>query len=172
MRWIRGGPLVPFFALTYAVTWICFITVAAGRVPARTPPGALFVLLGAFAPSLVALWLTARVEGGTGVRALLGHAFQWQVAGRWYLFAVGYIPAVKLTVALVHRFATGAWPRFGTEPRYMIPLAIAVSTPFQAGEEIGWRGFALARLVRMRTLSLRSCRPRAARTPRDRDTLS
>jgi hypothetical protein len=26
----------------------------------------------------------------------------WRVGARWYLFAVGYIPAVKLSVALVH----------------------------------------------------------------------
>jgi len=105
------------------------------------------VLLGAFSPSLVALWLTARAEGSTGVRALLGRVLQWRVAVPWYLFAVGYIPVIKLTVALVHRVATGAWPRFGDEAWYVIPLAIAFSTPFQAGEEIGWRGYALPRLA-------------------------
>src|SRR5882672_8877153 len=38
-------------------------------------------------------------------------------------------------------------PRFGDEPWYLILGAIAVSTPFQAGEEIGWRGYALPRLA-------------------------
>jgi len=69
------------------------------------------------------------------------------VAAPWYLFAVGYTAAIKLAVALVHRVAIGAWPRFGNEPWYLIPAAILVSTPFQAGEEIGWRGYALPRLA-------------------------
>jgi len=69
------------------------------------------------------------------------------VAAGWYLFALAYIPAIKLTVALVHRLATGAWPRLGDEPWYGILAAIAFSTPFQAGEEIGWRGYALPRLA-------------------------
>jgi len=55
------------------------------------------------------------------------------VAARWYLFALAYIPAIKLTAALIHRLATGAWPRFGDDPWYFILGAIAVSTPFQAG---------------------------------------
>src|SRR6185295_648497 len=97
----------------------------------------LLLYLGTFAPSLVALGLTARAEGSPGVLALLGRAFKWQVETRWYVFAVAY----------VHRVGTGAWPRFGNEPWYLIPLAIAISTPVQAGEEIGWRGYALPRLA-------------------------
>jgi len=140
------GPLVKFFVLTYAVMWSCFIPVAAG-IPAYAPLGAVLLLLGTFAPSLVAVWLTARAEGDSGLGALLGGVLRWRVAARWYLFALAYIPAIKLTVALVHRLATGAWPRFGDEPWYGILAAIAFSTPFQAGEEIGWRGYALPRLA-------------------------
>jgi membrane protease YdiL (CAAX protease family) len=71
----------------------------------------------------------------------------WRVGAQWYLFAIGYTAAIKLAVALVLRVATGTWPRFGTEAWYIIPVAIAFSTPFQAGEEIGWRGYALPRLA-------------------------
>ena len=141
------GPLVRFFVLTYALMWACFITVAAAGIPVYAPLGGVLVLLGTFAPSLVALWLTARTEGEGGVRALLGGVLRWRVATRWYVFALAYIPAIKLTVALVHRLATGAWPRFGDEPWYAILAAISFSTPFQAGEEIGWRGYALPRLA-------------------------
>lgn len=147
MRRLPGGPLVTFFVLTYAVMWTFFITVAAAAIPARSPLGFLLLLLGTFAPSLVALWLTARAEGGTGVRTLLGRVVQGRVAAQWYLFAVAYIPAVKLTVALIQRVTTGEWPLFGDDPWYLILLAIAFSTPFQAGEEIGWRGYALPRLA-------------------------
>src|SRR6185436_9669250 len=93
--------------------------------------------------------LTARAEGGEGVRALLGRLFAWRVGVRWYVFAVGYIAAIKLAVALIHRALYGAWPRFGTETWYVIAAATVFSTVIggQAGEEIGWRGYALPRLA-------------------------
>jgi len=139
------GDLLKFFLLTFAVTWTCFITVAVA-IPAEKPLGYALVLLGAYAPSYVALSLTAWRERQQGVRVILRHVIQWQVATRWYLFAVFYIVAIKFTAALILRAGTGAWPRFGTTAWYVIPLAIAFSTPFQAGEEIGWRGYALPRL--------------------------
>ena len=147
---VRSTPeasLLIFFLLAYAVMWSCFITVAVVPIPAHKPLGQLLLLLGAFAPSLAALWLTARTEGGAGVGALLRGVIQWRVAALWYVFAVSYTVVIKLTVAVLHRVGTGAWPRFGTEPWYVIPLAIVFSTPFQAGEEIGWRGYALPRLA-------------------------
>ena len=139
------GDLLKFFLLTFAVTWTCFITVAVA-ILAEKPLGYTLVLVGAYAPSCVALSLTAWRERQQGVRAILRHVIQWQEAARWYLFAVFYIVAIKLTVALILRASTGTWARFGTTPWYVIPLAIALSTPFQAGEEIGWRGYALPRL--------------------------
>jgi membrane protease YdiL (CAAX protease family) len=107
----------------------------------------LLLYIGIFAPSFVALGLTARADGRAGALALLRRSLQWRVSARWYVFAAGYMAAIKLAVALVHRGATGAWPRFGNEAWYVIVVAIVISTPAQAGEEIGWRGYALPRLA-------------------------
>jgi uncharacterized protein len=142
-----ASSLLKFFLLTYAITWPCFI--AATALPVGTLR-AVLLMLGTFAPSLVALGLTARAEGGAGTRALLARVVEWRVSARWYAFALGYMATIKLTVALVHRVTTGGWPRFGDEAWYVIVAAIVISTPFQSGEEIGWRGYALPRLAATR----------------------
>ena len=138
--------LLSFLALSYAVTWAAFITVARW-VPAQTAAGYALVLFGAYTPGIVALFLTARAEGSRGVWALLRRIMVADVPVRLYIVAVTYIAVVKLTAAVLHRLVSGVWPPFGAESLALIPLAIAFSTPFQAGEEIGWRGFALPRLA-------------------------
>ncbi|HEY8203859.1 MAG TPA: CPBP family intramembrane glutamic endopeptidase [Pyrinomonadaceae bacterium] len=144
--------LLKFFSLTYIVSWILWIAAAAIlRVATPQPSGflalsGLLYLLGVFAPSLVALALTARADGRAGTLALLRATVKWSVGARWYVFAVAYMAAIKLAVALLLRIATGAWPAFGQEPLYLMAIAIPFSTPVQAGEEIGWRGYALPRL--------------------------
>ena len=145
-----GSSPLKFFLLTYAVTWTFFIAAAALSGSAANSPllagvRGTFFLVGTFAPAIVALSLSIRDEGNAS--ALLRRTVMWRVAARWYLFAVSYMAAIKLAVALVHRFATEAWPRFGDETWYIILVAIIVSTPIQAGEEIGWRGYALPRLA-------------------------
>jgi membrane protease YdiL (CAAX protease family) len=105
------------------------------------------ILLGAFAPALAALAVTFRAEGRSGVIALLRRITRWRVATKYYVFALGFMIALKLTAAMIYRASTSSWPRFDTSQWYLIPFAIAFSTPFQAGEEIGWRGYALPRLA-------------------------
>jgi membrane protease YdiL (CAAX protease family) len=141
------GALFPFFLLTYAVMWVCFFTVAFARVPANSPLGVFLLRLGAYSPSLVAILLAARAAGSAGVSNLVSGVFKWRVPSRYYVLAVAFYPAIKLTAAIIHRLTSGAWPRMGPESLLLIPLAIAFSTPFQAGEEIGWRGYALPRLA-------------------------
>ncbi len=140
-----GGSLPAFFLLTYALMWACFIPVAVA-IPANTPAGHVLLLLGAFSPSIMAVWLTLRAQGAAGVKRLLSRVVQWRAPVRYYLFAAGFMAAIKLMVAVIYRASTGAWPRFGNESWYVIILAMIFSTPFQAGEEIGWRGYALPRL--------------------------
>jgi uncharacterized protein len=144
-RPVPSCALLKFFLLTYAIMWACFFSVAA--MSPRAPGRGLLLLLGPFAPSLAALWLTARADGNQGIRALLRRILQWRVGARWYLFAIGYLAAIKLTVALLHRAITGSWPHFGRELPGVILVAIVISAPFQAGEEVGWRGYALPRLM-------------------------
>lgn len=140
------GILLKFFSLTYAVTWACWAVAAALSRGTLTGLEPLF-LLGVFAPSLVALALTAQAGGREGALALLRRMFGWDVGARWYVFAVGYMAAIKLAVAIVHRLAFGEWPRFGQQAWYILAAAIVISTWTQAGEEIGWRGYALPRLA-------------------------
>jgi CAAX protease family protein len=140
------GALAGFFGIAFAVMWVLFTTVAVA-VPAGTALGQALILAGAAAPAIAALAMTAVTDGRAGVRGLLARLFLRSTAARWYLFAVAYMAAVKLTVAILHRAILGAWPVFGGPPLLVIPLTIAMSTPFQAGEEIGWRGYALPRLA-------------------------
>ena len=146
-----GGPLVTFFLLTYLVTWVSWLAAWAISDGGFARSGLWMVpfYFGVFAPAFVAVGLTYRREGGSGVRALLGRLVQWEVGLRWYVFALTYFAAIKLAAALIHRLATGEWPRFGDEPLYIMLAATIGSTLLfgQLGEEVGWRGYALPRLA-------------------------
>jgi membrane protease YdiL (CAAX protease family) len=135
------GSLALFFVLAYAWMWACFIPVATQVVP--QPLRVPLTVIGVFGPALAALWVTARSSGREGVLRLLDRLLQGPVAVRWILFAVLYMAVLKLTAALLHRLALGSWPAFGRDSLMLIPVAILFSTPFQMGEELGWRGYAL-----------------------------
>jgi membrane protease YdiL (CAAX protease family) len=136
------GSVFVFFALTFSSTWILWALASHLAEPAA---GMVF-LLGVFAPGLIGLALTIRRNGMEGARALLHRIACWDVGARWYVFAIFYMPAIKLFAATIHRALTGAWPRFGTEPIVLMFSALLISTWVQAGEEVGWRGYALPRM--------------------------
>jgi membrane protease YdiL (CAAX protease family) len=129
------------------LAWVLWL--AAAALTSRGTWGAgrsLLFLPGTFAPAIVALWMTSR-SNSTGQRGqLLDRLVLWQVPARWYVFAASYMVVAKLSAAGVFRLAEGAWPVFGSTPLYLLILATALSAPAQAGEEIGWRGYARPRL--------------------------
>jgi uncharacterized protein len=144
----RASHLTAFFLLTFVITWTAWLASATwGTSAAFFSLGGPIFLLGVFAPAIVATGLTAWLDGRQGVVQLWARIGRWQVGARWYLVALAYLAAIKLTAALLHRVALGEWPVFGTTPWPLMLGAIFVSTWVQAGEEIGWRGYALPRLA-------------------------
>lgn len=145
----REVSLTTYFALTFLLAGLLWAGAAAVTAGASLSTGvrALFFLPGTFAPGIVAIWLTAHDHGPAGTSALLTRMFAWKVGARWYVFALGYIVLIKLLAATGHRAITGAWPAFGETPLYLLLAAAVFTAPFQAGEEIGWRGYALPRLA-------------------------
>lgn len=143
-----------FLVLTFGVTWTLWglvLRVGSAHEPSQVSPlfalGGPVFLIGVFAPGLVAVALTAWDEGGRAVGVLLGRVVRWRVGVRFYAFALLLIPLTKLTVAVVHRAVAGTWPQFGETHPLLLVLATVLSTVSQAGEEVGWRGYLLPRLM-------------------------
>ncbi len=145
----RRESVALYFALVFIAAWAWWLL--AGAITPADPmsQGArqLLFLPGTFAPGIVAIIITARARGRAGVGELLARLFIWRVDIRFYVFALAYMAGIKLAAAVAHRAVTGDWPAFGAEPVYFLFIAAVFSAPFQAGEEIGWRGYALPRLA-------------------------
>jgi len=83
-------PLVCFFVMAYAFTWIVISpwtlgTTGAGLLPVEVPAAATGLLLAAgilAGPTLAAILMTAATEGREGVRRLLGRLVLWREIGR------------------------------------------------------------------------------------------
>lgn len=146
----RTGPIV-YFGLTIAWTWLFWL----GMLPAfreaglDAPPWALAMLfVGAYGPSLMAVALAAREGGKTGVRALLAKFAIWRVGLRWYAVAL-FLPAVvSLGGALLFAARGGEIGGLDFDRAHLIPLALLIGSVFgPLAEELGWRGYALPRLL-------------------------
>lgn len=152
---MRRNPLVSYFVLTYAGSWLVWAPWwlarnGVGLLPYELPRAAIGLVnaAGLFAgPFLAAFLVTRVVDGRGGVRQLWRRI--WQVRAGWlpYLLALVAIPA-----AVALPFLLAGPERAGGTP--VVPIVIRglitwVAVFFLGGafaEEPGWRGFALPRL--------------------------
>jgi len=85
-------------------------------------------------------------ESLTGLAALLSRLVRWRFGVQWYLFVLLGIPALGLGAALLG----GQTPAFDLRHWYLLIPALLSQIyldPGPLGEEMGWRGYALPRLL-------------------------
>jgi membrane protease YdiL (CAAX protease family) len=135
-----------FFALAFAISWAVWIPTA--LVSDSSPSLALTLFpIGLFGPAFAALALMAFFEGRVGVRRLVAPVLKWRAGVRWYPIVVLGPAAIVWVAASLSTLLGTPTADFGSS---QIPLAIPAYVLFllveAAGEEIGWRGYALPRL--------------------------
>ncbi len=132
----RHRPIV-FFLLAYALSWAIYpmLTIAP-----------MLGLLALFGPAIAAILTGALAGGGAELTALFRRLGRWRVPLLWYAVAsclpllLG-LAAALLNVALGEPFPTQLAP-VGSINIILFFLVV--------GEEIGWRGYALPKLLENR----------------------
>ncbi len=144
-------PLAAFFAITFAITW--GLAAAFALFPRAleawsgplSPKNPLFVLA-VWAPSISALAVTTATAGWPGVKALLARVVRGHAgAGPWAFVLLG-VPALGVLAAILG----GVTPSPALAKPWVIAPILArrlFLDPGPLGEEPGWRGFALPRLL-------------------------
>ncbi|MFI9782833.1 CPBP family intramembrane glutamic endopeptidase [Kitasatospora sp. NPDC051984] len=150
--------LLPFLAISFAGAWLAMVPLwldGLRRTNAAqgTPPlAALCMILMMLVPALTAFGLTARHHGPRAAARILGlaRATPWRHELR--SVAVALTIPLGLTAAGLTLSTLAGWysPAHLPGPATLAPLALSalVSVPLYFGEELGWQGYLLPRLLR------------------------
>jgi uncharacterized protein len=153
-------PLVSFFFMAYAFSWIVWAPWVlgedgAGLLPiniSQTASGYLNATAILAGPTLSAFIMTATTEGREGVRQLLGRYVLWRVGLRWYVFALLGVPLIMLVGTMAYSMELPNLAALGG-PSYLLSYLVSFALVTLLGgpllEEGGWRGFALPRMERL-----------------------
>ncbi len=144
---VKQHPLVTFFLLAYAISWVGWPLYAAGVWPIP------FLATGPLIAALIVIPIT---QGRAGLRELGSRMIRWRVELKWYVVAIG-LPLAVLLVAVGLNVVLGAGAPslagVGSLSTILMVVAVRLINPLDGpmGEEPGWRGFALPGLQTSRS---------------------
>jgi uncharacterized protein len=150
---VKKHPLLTYFACVFTLTWgigaaVLFApSLLRGFLSGAALTNPLFYLA-VYSPALTSLALTTVVDGTAGFKQLLARLMPWRASALWYVVILIGFPVVGVSAGLV-TLPFGAshmhmpdWGRF-----YYSLIPALVIDPGPLGEELGWRGFALPRML-------------------------
>ena len=150
-----------FVVLTYALSWSIWIAgwLLAGKPMETGTSGTMMaaIFIGSFAPGLVAVILVARSGGPNAVKAWLGSFVRFRCGWQAYAAALLPFPIALLILSVVFGYvpipdaAGGDAPALFYLTIFPVSILNGVATVIMGagplGEEGGWRGYLLPRLL-------------------------
>jgi uncharacterized protein len=147
----RRHPLATFLLLAFGLTWLVWVPRAMasqGLLASEWP-----IVVGqawSWGPAVAALLAAAITGGRAAVRELGARLVRWRVGWPWYAVVLAGPAAFSLAVAGAYAALGGSWvaPRaFDGNLLGLIPFFVVLALTDGLGEELGWRGYALPRLL-------------------------
>ena len=138
-------PLVVFFLLVFALTWVVWVPRAVG-----VPVGVVGQLW-TWMPAVAAVLAAALTGGRAAVRRLLSTLLRWRVGWWWYALVILGPAAFAAVVAAAYALLGGSWitgfPAATTGLGSLALFLVVLTLTDGLGEELAWRGFALPQLL-------------------------
>ena len=149
---MRIEGLRSFFILSFLLSWLMWLPGVLITNHYVEPQGFVVQLdnilkwAGGVVPSFVAFYLIYREKGKNGIKTLLSRVFKLRL-GYWYIPIFLTIPVSILLAHFINVLFGHPFPNTEIlgEPWMILPLFL-VFLVMVAGEEFGWRGFALDKL--------------------------
>jgi membrane protease YdiL (CAAX protease family) len=157
VTWPRRYPVTIFVTLALVITWVVWVPRALATALEWSGPVAdSFTSLGAvwsYGPAAAAVAAALLTGGRPALRELGARLTRWRVHPGWYAVVLGGPPAVWLTAAAAHLALGGdaadAVPlAVDAGLAGAVPLLLLLCLTDGLGEETGWRGYALPRLLK------------------------
>ncbi len=143
-RILRRHPVFSYFVLTFTISWLGALCVAAPHLLRREPvpklAGILMFPAMLLGPLFSSFALTATIDGKRGIRELFRRMRPWTGTPFWY--AALFIPPLLIYVVLLS-LRDFASPVFTPG---LFRIGICFGIPAGIVEEIGWMGFAFPRM--------------------------
>jgi uncharacterized protein len=138
------------FVTCQALAVFCALTIALSFAATQLPlPSEIVPVVMVFVPTLVALSLTAVTDGWTGVRTFVSKLGQWRVRLKWIVMALALGLVLRMTMSGI-AVVLGLISTIQLRPWTPTQLAFfaAILFVFAFPEELGWRGYALPKLLK------------------------
>lgn len=152
----RSG-LIAFFVLVFLAAWglAALFVVFPKQMSAWFGPLTLWnpiVFLTVWAPTILGFVLALAFDGVAGLKEFAARTFRWRVGVRWYVLSTVGIAALCLAArfvqSLVHHSAPPPFLDVASWPHLIVyGVTMLVVDPGPIGEDPGWRGFALPRML-------------------------
>lgn len=145
----RKVSLLPFFLLTFVITWglgafAIFLPAQLQALVGELTDTSPIYFLAIAAPTISATILTFAWDGWSGLRSLYARLIRWRFGLKWYALVLVGIPVLGWIAALL----TESNPLKETgNLTQLLWLLFYVLITGPLCEELGWRGYALPRLL-------------------------